>query len=110
MHLSPNFMGNSENIKKRWQLRTVRKTQTIRPRNLCLAACMTLLAGSTVSLVSGEEASIMTGSTVQTEQLDSYTPDGDVESMSAEDGNEAYVITDKEHLTETTITVAELLF
>lgn len=52
----------------------------------------------------------MTGSTVQTEQLDSYTPDGDVESMSAEDGNEAYVITDKEHLTETTITVAELLF
>ena len=33
-------------------------------------------------------------------------PMSDLESMLAEDSNEGYVITDKEHLTETTITVA----
>ena len=45
-------------------MKNVKKTSFSHPKKLCLATCMTLLAGNPVRLVNGEEASILDGATV----------------------------------------------
>ena len=51
---------------------------TFRRWNLLGSACVTLLAVNPLGLANAEEASIMTGATVDSAQLHSYTPSGDV--------------------------------